>query len=322
MKKVLVCGAGGFIGSHLVTSLKQQGNYVIGADLRLPEFSNSDADKFEIVDLRDQKAVLNLVTSDIDTIYQLAANMGGAGYIFTGDNDADVMYDSSMINLNVLNAMKHSQVKNIFFTSSACIYPYHNQQDINSILITEESAYPANPDSEYGWEKLYAERLYLSFARNHGFRIRIARLHNVFGPKGSWNNGKEKAPAAICRKVAESQDGIVEVWGSGTQTRSFLYIDQCIEGIHRIQNSDCSLPLNLGSEQMISINDLVKIIANIAGKEISIRSIQGPIGVTGRTSDNNLIKQLLNWSPIENLEHGLTETYQWIYQQISNQRTI
>jgi nucleoside-diphosphate-sugar epimerase len=322
MKKVLVCGAGGFIGSHLVTSLKQQGNYVIGADLKLPEFGTSDADKFEIVDLRNQKAVLNLVTSNIDTIYQLAANMGGAGYIFTGDNDADVMHDSSMINLNVLNAMQQSKVKNIFFTSSACIYPHHNQHDINNILTTEESAYPANPDSEYGWEKLYAERLYLSFARNYGFRTRIARLHNVFGPKGSWNNGKEKAPAAICRKVAESQDGIVEVWGTGTQTRSFLYIDQCIEGIHRIQNSDCSLPLNLGSEQMISINDLVKIVASIAGKEISTRSIKGPVGVTGRTSDNNLIKQLLNWSPIENFEQGLTETYQWIYQQISKKETV
>lgn len=312
MKKVLVCGAGGFIGSHLVKSLRKNGYYVIGADLKKPEFSESHANEFYLYDLRDPLMVKKLITKDLHAVYQLAADMGGAGYIFTGDNDADIMHNSVTINLNVCNEMVKKGIKNVFYTSSACMYPSHNQEDPDSPLLTEESAYPANPDSEYGWEKLFSERLYLSYARNHKFRVRIARLHNVFGPEGSWNNGKEKAPAALCRKVAESNDGVIDVWGPGNQTRSFLYIDECIEGIHKIMNSDCNQPLNLGSERMISINDLVMLIADIANKDIAIDNVPGPIGVMGRNSDNTLIKEKINWAPKDNLEYGIKQTYTWI----------
>lgn len=256
MKKVLVCGAGGFIGTHLVTSLKRKGYYVIGADLKRPDYTPTDADEFYQYDLRDQNLVRQLVTKDIDTIYQLAADMGGAGYIFTGDNDADIMHNSAMINLNISHEMVAKGVKNVFYSSSACMYPGHNQLDPNNPLLSESSAYPANPDSEYGWEKLFSERMYMAFARNHGIRARIARFHNVFGPLGAWQGGKEKAPAALCRKVAVST-GTVDVWGPGVQTRSFMYIDECIEGIHRIMESNCDFPINLGSERMIAINDLV-----------------------------------------------------------------
>jgi nucleoside-diphosphate-sugar epimerase len=311
MKKVLVCGAGGFIGTHLVTDLKKKGYYVIGADLKYPEYSNTDADEFYVADLRSQESVKKLVTSDICEIYQLAADMGGAGYIFTGDNDADIMHNSATINLNILNAMVETGVKRVFYSSSACIYPAHNQTDPDNPILSEDSAYPANPDSEYGWEKLFSERLYMSFARNHNIRARIARLHNVYGPLGSWNNGKEKAPAAICRKVLES-NGTVEVWGPGNQTRSFLYIDECITGIHRLVNSEYDQPINLGSSRMISINDLVKLTASISGKEVIIMNIKGPTGVMGRNSDNTLIKQVLNWHPDENLEYGIKQTYDWI----------
>jgi GDP-D-mannose 3',5'-epimerase len=314
-KKMLVCGAGGFIGTHLVNSLKNQGHYVVGADLKFPEFSPTKADEFHLVDLREQANVRQLITADIDTVYQLAADMGGAGYIFTGDNDADIMHNSAMINLNIAEEMVKKGVKNVFYTSSACMYPSHNQEDPNNPLLSEASAYPANPDSEYGWEKLFSERLWMSFTRNHDLRVRIARLHNVFGPLGSWNNGKEKAPAALCRKVAQSQ-GEVEVWGPGIQTRSFLYIDECIEGIHRIQQSTCRFPLNLGSERMISINDLVKLIASIAGKSVKIKNIPGPMGVMGRNSHNQLIKDSIGWAPVDNLEFGLTKTYQWITEQL------
>jgi nucleoside-diphosphate-sugar epimerase len=311
MKKMLVCGAGGFIGSHLVGSLKKQGHYVIGADLKYPEYSTTDADEFYQYDLRDRELVRKLVATDIDTVYQLAADMGGAGYIFVGDNDADIMHNSAQINLNVIDAMRSSGVKNIFYTSSACIYPSHNQLDPDNPLLSEDSAYPANPDSEYGWEKLFSERLYLAAAKNYGIRVRIARLHNVFGPLGAWNNGKEKSIAAVCRKVAEST-GTIDVWGPGNQTRSFMYIDDCIEGIHRIQSSDCSIPLNLGSERMISINHLALLIAKIAGKQISIRNIDGPMGVMGRNSHNKLIKDTIGWAPADNLESGIQKTYQWI----------
>lgn len=317
MSKVLVCGAGGFIGTHLVTSLKAQGHYVIGADLKRPEYSATDADEFYQYDLRDQSLVKKLVTSDIDTIYQLAADMGGAGYIFTGENDADIMHNSAMINLNIAHEMIAKGVKNVFYTSSACMYPAHNQTDPGNPLLSEESAYPANPDSEYGWEKLFSERVFMAFAKNYGIRARIARLHNVFGPLGSWNNGKEKAPAALCRKVAAAKDGSIEVWGPGVQTRSFLYIEECIEGIHRIQASDCEFPLNLGSERMISINDLALLIARIAGKNITINNVPGPMGVMGRNSHNRLIRETIGWAPEDNLEYGLEKTYAWISEQLT-----
>lgn len=316
MKKMLVCGAGGFIGTHLVTSLKQQGHYVIGADLKNCEYSTTDADEFYLYDLRDPRLVAELITPDIDTVYQLAADMGGAGYIFTGDNDADIMHNSAMINLNVTHEMVKKGVKNVFYSSSACMYPAYNQEDPTNPLLSEESAYPAAPDSEYGWEKLFSERVFMAFARNYGLNARIARFHNIFGPLGSWNNGKEKAPAALCRKVAMCEDnGVIEIWGPGTQTRSFLFIEECIEGIHKIMASDCTFPLNLGSERMISINDLAFLIAKLAGKRVSIRNVPGPVGVMGRNSHNKLIKETIGWSPDENLEYGLQKTYAWISEQ-------
>lgn len=315
MTKVLVCGAGGFIGHHLVKRLKAQGHHVIGVDLKHPEYEATDADEFHVVDLRDQRLVRQLVTADIDTIYQLAADMGGAGYIFTGNNDADIMHNSVLINLNVLEAMVMHGVKNVFYTSSACVYPRHIQTQAEDPGLAEDTAYPADPDSEYGWEKLFSERLYLAWARNYNLRVRIARLHNVYGPLGAWNNGREKSPAALCRKVAESS-GTIEVWGTGEQTRSFLYVDDCIEGILRIQACEYQYPLNLGSNRMISINELVQLIASIAGKSITVTHIPGPIGVMGRNSHQQLIQQQLGWSPPNNLEHGITETYAWIKQQI------
>ena len=318
MKKVLVCGAGGFIGSHLVTDLRNKGYYVIGADLKYPEFGTTNANEFYLYDLRSPELVSKLLTEDIDTVYQLAADMGGAGYIFTGDNDADIMHNSATINLNICNEMVKKNIKNVFYTSSACMYPSHNQENPDSPLLSEDSAYPANPDSEYGWEKLFSERLYLSYARNYNLNVRIARLHNVFGPLGSWNNGKEKAPAALCRKIAHAND-YIEVWGPGTQTRSFLYIDDCIEGIHKIMDSTYNQPLNLGSERMISINDLAKLISKIAGKNIEIKNIPGPLGVMGRNSDNRLIQQVIGWAPKDSLEYGLEKTYKWIKEQVVEQ---
>lgn len=315
LKKILVCGAGGFIGGHLVTNLKKQGHYVIGADIKEHEYCKTDADEFYIMDLREQSNVRKLINSDVDTVYQLAADMGGAGYIFTGENDADIMHNSAMINLNIAEEMVRKGVKNVFYTSSACMYPSHNQEDPDNPLLSEDSAYPADPDSEYGWEKLFSERLWMSFGRNYGLRVRIARLHNVFGPLGSWNNGKEKAPAALCRKVAES-NGVIEVWGPGNQTRSFLYIDECIDGIHRIQASNYEFPLNLGSERMISINELVKLIANVAGKTVDICNVPGPRGVMGRNSHNQLIRETIGWAPADNLELGIENTYQWIVSQL------
>jgi len=310
-KTMLVCGAGGFIGGHLVTSLKQQGHRVIGVDIKHHEFHTSDADEFHVMDLREPANVREIITPDIDTVYQLAADMGGAGYAFTGENDANIMHGSATINLNIVGEMVRKKVRNVFYSSSACIYPVHNQTDPNNPLLSEDSVYPANPDSEYGWEKLFSERLYQSFARNHGIRARIARFHNIYGSMGAWDNGREKAVSALCRKVALCS-GEIEIWGPGTQTRSFLYIDDCVEGIHRIQDSECNQPVNLGSEQMISINNLALLIAQIAGKNVRIKNIPGPQGVMGRTSDNTLLRSMTGWQPTITLEYGLEQTYQWI----------
>jgi len=317
-KKILVCGAGGFIGTHLVESLKEQGHYVVGADVKYPLYSNTAADKFHILDLREQLLVRSLFqTYTFDEVYQLASDMGGAGYLFVGDNDADIMHNSAVINLNVLDSIRKFKVKKVFYSSSACIYPTYNQEDPDTPLLTEDSVYPANPDSEYGWEKLFSERLYLTYARNYRINVRIARFHNIFGPRGSWNDGKEKAPAALCRKVAMCEPGgNIEVWGPGMQTRSFLFIDECIEGIHRIMNSKCTVPVNLGSTRLISINNLVLLIAKLHNKQVHIRNIDGPVGVMGRNSDNNLIKETINWEPDEDLESGLIKTYAWINEQI------
>lgn len=315
-KKILVCGAGGFIGSHMVKELKEQGYYVIGADLKYPEYSKTTADEFYICDLRDQKEVEKLITSDLYEIYQFAADMGGAGYIFTGEHDADIVHNSATINLNIVNEMVKKGVTRILYTSSACMYPQDIQTDSNNLGLRERDAYPANPDSDYGWEKLFSERLYLAYARNYGMHVRIARLHNIYGPEGAWNNGKEKSPAALCRKVAQSETGEIEVWGPGTQTRSYLYIDECIEGIRRLMESNCPEPINLGSERIISINDLAYMIGSIAGKEIKIKNIDGPLGVMGRTSQNDLIKRYLLWAPDEDLEEGIKKTYDWISSQL------
>jgi len=319
MKKILVCGAGGFIGSHLVNKLKSEGHYVVGADLKQPIYEETTADEFYQVDLREQTNVRSLMkTVKFDEVYQLAADMGGAGYIFTGEHDADIMHNSVLINLNILDSMRQEGISKVFYSSSACMYPEHNQLDPDNPLLSEDSAYPANPDSEYGWEKLFSERLYLTYAKNYNMDVRIARFHNVFGPYGSWNNGKEKAPAALCRKVATVEPGgTIEIWGPGTQTRSFLFIDECLDGVERLMNSDFTGPVNLGSERMISINNLVYLIAGLVNKSVTIKNIPGPMGVMGRTSDNRLIREKLNWSPTENLEQGLMKTYNWISEQIS-----
>ena len=318
MKKILVCGGGGFIGTHLVEKLKEQGHFVVAADLHYPLYSKTLANEFYIADLREQVNVKSLFElHHYDEVYQLAADMGGAGYIFTGEHDADIMHNSCQINLNVLDQMVKTKVKKVFYSSSACMYPSHNQEDPENPLLAEDSAYPANPDSEYGWEKLFSERLYITYAKNYGIDVRIARFHNIFGPRGSWNNGKEKAPAALCRKVAMCEPGgTIDVWGPGIQTRSFLFIDECIEGIQRIMESNYDKPLNLGSTRMISINQLVFLIGKVVGKTVCIRNIDGPLGVMGRNSDNKLIKETIGWTPDEDLETGLIKTYAWIEEQI------
>ncbi len=318
MKKALVTGAGGFIGSHLVKRLKKEGFWVRGVDLKYPEFSKTGADDFVIGDLRQQQVVRKVVDQPFDEVYQLAADMGGAGYIFTGEHDADVMHNSATINLNMAEQCRLAKVKNIFYSSSACIYPAYNQEDPDNPKCSENSAYPAAPDSEYGWEKLFSERLYLSYSRNYGMNVHITRFHNIFGPEGTWRGGKEKAPAAICRKVAEAKDGgQIEIWGDGLQTRSFLYIDECLEGVLRLMRSDFSGPVNIGSEEMVTINQLVEIVSKVAGKKITIKHIEGPLGVRGRNSDNRLIRQKLGWAPSARLEDGLKITYNWIKSQLS-----
>lgn len=315
-KNAIILGAGGFIGSHLVTRLKADGFWVRGVDLKFPEFSETDADDFVIADLRKQDEVARIFDRKFDEVYQLAADMGGAGYIFTGDNDADVMFNSAQINLNVLEFARKRQIKNIFYSSSACIYPEHNQLDPDNPICSEESAYPANPDSEYGWEKLFSERIYLSFNRNHGMNCSVGRYHNIFGEQGTYDGGKEKAPAALCRKVFLAKDGgEIDVWGDGLQTRSFLHVSDCVEATVRLMRNEFQGPVNIGSEEMISINNLAQKIGDISGKSVSINNLPGPEGVRGRNSDNNLINEKLHWEPKINLDEGLTRTYEWIGKQ-------
>ena len=317
-KKILVCGGGGFIGGHLINRLKSDGHWVRAVDLKENEYGNDKADEFIIGDLR-QPEIARSVVEGIDEVYQLAADMGGAGYIFTGDNDADVIHNSSLCNLNVLEASHLSNVKKIFYSSSACIYPEYNQLDPDNPKCSEDSAYPAAPDSDYGWEKLFSERLYLAYQRNFGIAVRIARFHNIFGPMGTWSGGREKVPAAMCRKVAEAEDGgTIEVWGDGKQTRSFLYIDECIDGVLKLMESDFIGPVNIGSEEMISINDFAKMVIGISGKNISIKNIKGPTGVRGRNSDNELIRAKLGWSPSQPLIKGMEATYNWIREQVES----
>ena len=341
IKKALVLGAGGFIGSHMVKRLKSDGYWVRGVDLKSPEFSKTEADEFVHGDLRDPSFVKRILEYKgdrgnfyhsvpyryihaFDEIYQFAADMGGAGFVFTGENDAEIMHNSCTINLNVLemqhkmNEEKGRNYTKIFYSGSACMYPEHNQLDPNNPDCREESAYPANPDSEYGWEKLFSERLYLAYSRNHGIPVRIARYHNIFGPEGTWEGGREKAPAAISRKVAYAGDtDTIEVWGDGEQTRSFLYIDECIEATRRLMDSDFVGPVNIGSEEMVTINQLVDTAAKVAGKTIDKKHIDGPLGVRGRNSNNDLIREKLGWDYSQTLEEGITKTYEWIQSQIN-----
>ena len=317
MNRMLVCGAGGFIGNHLVNRLKAEGNWVRGVDLKYPEFSETQADDFVIGDLRDPGVCRQVVDQKFEEVYQLAADMGGAGYVFTGENDANIMHNSGMINLNMLEACYRRNVKRIFYSSSACIYPEFNQMDPDNPNCAEESAYPAKPDSEYGWEKLFSERLYLAFGRNYVMKVRIARYHNIFGPLGTWQGGREKAPAALCRKVAAASDGgEIEIWGDGKQTRSFLYIDECLEGSLRLMRSNFTGPVNIGSEEMVTINQLADMTMKIAGKKLTKNHITGPQGVRGRNSDNRFIYQQIGWKPSQPLAAGLEKTYRWIAEQV------
>ena len=320
-RSALVCGAGGFIGAHLVKELKRQGLWVRGVDLKFPQFADTVADDFLIGDLRDPYFCRAAVDRRFDEVYQLAADMGGAGYIFTGENDADIMHNSALINLNMLEACHKRNIKRVFYSSSACMYPAYNQEDPSNPKTHEDSAYPAAPDSEYGWEKLFSERLYLAFNRNHGMECRVARYHNIFGPEGTWEGGKEKAPAALCRKIAEAEaDGEIEMWGDGLQTRSFLYIDQCIKGTILLTRSGFEGPVNIGSEEMVTINELAQMIMRVAGKPLRICHIPGPVGVRGRNSHNELIRKRLGWAPDEPLDEGLRRTYPWIAAQVERRR--
>ena len=317
MKTALVCGAGGFIGGHLVRQLKSQGFWVRGVDLKFNEFSETEADDFVIGDLRSQEVCDRVVDRRFDEVYQLAADIGGAGYIFTGEHDADIMHNSATINLNIADRCHKRNIKRVFYSSSACMYPAYNQEDPDNPNCAEDSAYPAAPDSEYGWEKLFSERLFLAYNRNHGMQNRVARYHNIFGPQGTWRGGKEKAPAAVCRKVASVSSGdAIEIWGDGTQTRSFLYVDECVEGTILLTRSAFSGPVNIGSEEMVTINQLVDLVADIAGKRVEKNHIDGPLGVRGRNSDNRLIEEKLGWKPSQPLRAGLERTYEWIEQQV------
>lgn len=319
MKKVLVCGAGGFIGGHLVKKLKREGHWVRGVDLKLHEFSKSPADEFIVGDLTDQALVRQVLDMPFDEVYQLAADMGGAGYLFTGDNDANVMHNSALVNLNIIQQALKVGVKKLFYSSSACIYPSYNQEDPQNPKCSEDSAYPAMPDSDYGWEKLFSERLFQAFNRNYNMDVRIARFHNIFGPEGTYTGGKEKSPAAICRKVAEAEDGEwVEVWGDGLQTRSYLYIDECLEGIERLMNSDFVGPVNIGSEEMVTLNQLAEMVIGFSNKNLYIKNVEvAHTGVRGRNSDNNLIKKELGWAPSKPLSEGMRKTFEWIALQVN-----
>lgn len=316
-KRALVLGGGGFIGSHLVKFLAKKGYFVTAVDVKKPEYSKSMANKFVIGDLRDPILVEKIFKDQYDEVYQLASDMGGAGFIFTGEHDSEIMHNSALINLNVANAAANGKVGKLFYSSSACVYPEYNQLDPDNPKTSEESAYPAAPDSEYGWEKIFGERLYLSYHRNNGLNVRIARFHNIFGPEGTWTGGREKAPAAICRKIAEADDhGEIEMWGDGKQTRSFLYIDECLKGVRALMDSDFTGPVNIGSEEMVTINKLAKMVMDIAGKKITINHIPGPLGVRGRKSDNKLIRKRVGWEPKEPLKEGLKRTYKWIKEQV------
>lgn len=317
MKAALVCGAGGFIGSHLVKRLKREGFWVRGVDLKFPEFAETEADDFIVADLRDPGNCRAIVDRRFDEVYQLAADMGGAGYVFTGMHDADIMHNSAMINLNMLEACKNRNSRRIFYSSSACIYPEGNQRDPDAPITREDSAYPANPDSDYGFEKLFSERLYLAFQRNYGMQVRVARFHNIFGPEGSWVGGREKAPAAMCRKVAEAEDGgSIEMWGDGEQTRSFMYVDECLDASTALIRSDFVGPVNIGSEEMVTINQLAGMAMEIAGKNLTIDHIPGPLGVRGRNSHNDLFEKELGWRPSQKLIDGMRKTYPWIEIQV------
>jgi len=330
MKKILVCGAGGFIGGAMMKRLKCEGHWVRGVDLKEHEFFDAYAvaDEFIVGDLRDPRVCETVVSEDIDEIYQFAADMGGAGFVFTGENDADIMHNSAMINLNIAEQCVKKEIKRVFYSSSACMYPEHNQQDPENPNCVEDSAYPAHPDSEYGWEKLFSERLWMAFARNYGLTVRVARYHNIFGPEGTWDGGREKAPAAFCRKAALAEEGgEIEVWGPGNQTRSFLYIDECIEATRRFMDSDFTGPVNIGSEEMISINNFAKMAIDISDKRVIIYNIDGedfknkygfqcPLGVRGRNSDNTLYREKIGWSPSQPLIEGMRKTYKWIYKQV------
>ena len=315
--KVAVLGAGGFIGGHLVEKLKSMGYWVRGVDIKRHEFRDTAADEFIVADLRDPRAVNLVIDDTIEEVYQLAADMGGAEFIFTGENDADIMHNSAVINLNVCEACVKHGVKKVFYSSSACVYPEHNQLDPDNPNCEESSAYPANPDSEYGWEKLFSERLFLSYKRNKGLDVKVARFHNIFGPYGTWCGGREKAPAAMCRKVAQAE-GEIEIFGDGKQTRSFLFVDECVEGIVRLMQSDFSGPVNIGSDEMVTINQLVDIVCEIAQKNPTKKHIPGPLGVRGRNSDNRLIEDKLGWAPNKPLKDGLAKTYKWIQSELEN----
>jgi len=320
-KTALVLGAGGFIGGHLANKLKREGFWVRGVDLKHNEHQGLLVDDFVIGDLRDQNVCKNILDRPFDEVYQLAADMGGAGYIFTGEHDADVMHNSATINLNIAHFGQKAGIKKIFYSSSACMYPEYNQLEPDNPNLAEDSAYPAAPDSEYGWEKLFSERLYFAFQRNYGMVVKVARFHNIFGPLGTWTGGKEKAPAAMCRKVAEAKDGgEIEIWGDGQQTRSFLYIDECLEGVRKLMDSETFHgPVNIGSDEMVTINKLAEIAMEAADKKLSIKHIDGPLGVRGRNSDNKLIKEKLDWAPSLPLKEGIAKTYKWIEQQLKQQ---